>query len=34
MHMGMNQVSHCFALNGNPQNPNIPGIQGILQTYR
>ena len=24
-HMGINNVSHCFAMNGNPQNPEIPG---------
>ncbi|KAJ5077291.1 copine [Anaeramoeba ignava] len=27
------QVSHCFPLNGNPQNPYVPGVQGILQAY-
>jgi len=33
-HMGMPQVSHCFPLNGNPQNPSIVGIQGIIDVYR
>jgi len=27
-------VSHCFALNGNPANPEVEGVQGILQAYR
>mmetsp|Transcript_19842 Transcript_19842/g.25653 ORF Transcript_19842/g.25653 Transcript_19842/m.25653 type:complete len:588 (+) Transcript_19842:125-1888(+) len=30
------QVSHCFAVNGNPAEPDLhpqPGIGGILQTY-
>mmetsp|Transcript_5817 Transcript_5817/g.8144 ORF Transcript_5817/g.8144 Transcript_5817/m.8144 type:complete len:557 (-) Transcript_5817:49-1719(-) len=27
------QVSHCFALNGNPSNPEVPGVQGILDMY-
>eukprot|EP01156_Anaeramoeba_ignava_P021735 Anaeramoba_ignava/c19648_g1_i1.p1 GENE.c19648_g1_i1~~c19648_g1_i1.p1 ORF type:complete len:559 (+),score=173.45 c19648_g1_i1:100-1776(+) len=26
-------VSHCFPLNGNPQNPMVYGVQGILQAY-
>jgi len=26
-------ISHCFALNGNPQNPEVNGISGILQIY-
>lgn len=25
-HMGINSTNHCFAMNGNPQNPDIPGI--------
>ena len=24
-HMGINGVNHCFAVNGNPSNPEIPG---------
>ena len=24
-HMGINGVNHCFPMNGNPQNPDIPG---------
>ena len=31
---GMAQVSHCFPLNGNPQQPGIFGTMGILQTYQ
>jgi len=27
-------VSHCFPLNMNPNNPEIQGIDGILQAYR
>ncbi|KAL9644301.1 hypothetical protein ABK040_005762 [Willaertia magna] len=27
-------VSHCFALNGNPSNPQCSGVNGILQSYR
>jgi len=27
------QVSHCFALNGNPSNPEVPGVRGILDAY-
>ena len=32
--MGINSVSHCFPLNGNPHSPAINSIQGVLQTYR
>ena len=32
--MGVNQVNHCFPLNGNSQNPEVFSIQGILQLYR
>ena len=29
--LGMNFVSHCFAINGNPANPEIPGgITNVL----
>eukprot|EP01091_Cochliopodium_minus_P012551 TRINITY_DN3823_c1_g1_i1.p1 TRINITY_DN3823_c1_g1~~TRINITY_DN3823_c1_g1_i1.p1 ORF type:complete len:724 (-),score=170.10 TRINITY_DN3823_c1_g1_i1:161-2263(-) len=28
-----NQVSHCFPLNGNPNNPEVHGLQGILDSY-
>ena len=31
---GDNSVSHCYPLNMNPNDPNIQGIDGILQTYR
>ena len=33
-HMGLNAVSHCFAMNGNMAMPNIEGIQQIVGTYR
>ena len=33
-HMGHNEVSHCFAMNGNASNPEIIGIAGIVSTYR
>lgn len=33
-HMGLNQVNHCFPLNGNPQAPEIFGIANIVATYR
>jgi len=33
-HLGINSVNHCFAMNGNPANPDIVGIQGIVDTYR
>ena len=29
-----NNVSHCFPINMNPNDPNIQGIDGILQAYR
>ena len=31
---GDNNVSHCFPLNMNPNNPEIQGIDGILEAYR
>ena len=31
---GNPEVDHCFPLNGNPNDPEINGIDGILQTYR
>ncbi|KAG0203302.1 Copine-8 [Mortierella sp. GBA30] len=27
------QVNHCFALNGNPQYPEVDGVDGILAAY-
>ena len=27
------QPSHCFALNGNIYNPEVNGLDGILQAY-
>ena len=28
------QVSHCFALNGNPKAPGCKGVDGVLAAYR
>ena len=33
-HMGINGVSHCFAMNANMASPEINGIQNIVMTYR
>jgi hypothetical protein len=33
-HMGISATSHCFPLNGNPENPEIYTIANIIQTYR
>jgi copine 5/8/9 len=33
-HMGINSVSHCFALNGNAANPEIVGVPNIVGTYK
>ena len=33
-HMGINGISHCFAINGNPSNPEIQTMMGVIQTYR
>lgn len=30
---GDTKVSHCFALNGNIYNPEVPGIDGALAAY-
>lgn len=27
-------VSHCFAINGNPTQPEVPGVNGVLGVYR
>ncbi|EGR31748.1 hypothetical protein IMG5_102480 [Ichthyophthirius multifiliis] len=29
-----NQTMHCFPLNGNPQNPDVHGMNGILNCYQ
>jgi hypothetical protein len=29
-YQGMNQVSHCFALNGNEGNPEVQGVGNLL----
>ena len=31
---GKQEVDHCFPLNGNENNPEIFGIDGVLKTYR
>jgi hypothetical protein len=31
---GTNEVSHCYPINMNPNDPYIQGIDGILQAYR
>ena len=34
-HIGINGVSHCFAINGNPNDPEIKGgIMNVLATYK
>ena len=33
-HIGEKAVSHCFALNGDPSNPAIVGLENVLETYR
>lgn len=33
-HMGINSVSHCFAINGNAGDPNIWSVPNIVSTYR
>ena len=33
-HMGINGISHCFAINGNMGDPEIQSIMGVIQTYR
>ena len=33
-HMGLNQASHCFAINGNMADPEIQTIQGVLDAYQ
>jgi len=27
-------VEHCFAVNGNAENPNIKGIANVIKTYK
>lgn len=27
-------VSHCFHVNGNPTNPEVPGVLGVLNAYQ
>lgn len=33
-HMGMSETSYCFPMNGNLNNPEIPGIEAIIAEYR
>merc|ERR1712151_1004397 len=32
--MGATEVSHCFPLNGNEENAEIVGVDGVLDIYR
>ena len=32
-HFNSNVTSHCFPINGNPNNPEVYGIDGIMATY-
>ena len=34
LHLGIQEVNHCFALNGDPCNPEIAGVKNILHCYR
>ena len=27
------QVNHCFAVNGNESNPEVPGVAGVMDIY-
>lgn len=29
-----NEVDHCFPLNGDPKNPEVDEVSGIIQSYR
>lgn len=29
-----NSTSHCFPLNGNPKNPNVLQVDGIMRAYK
>ncbi len=29
----INEVSHCFPMTGNVQNPNVIGVQGMMECY-
>ena len=33
-HLGLDTVNHCFALNGNPSEPEINGTKGVRETYK
>jgi hypothetical protein len=32
--LGMRSVNHCFALNGDPLQPEILGMKTVLKTYK
>ena len=32
--MGMNQVSHCFPLNGSEKQPHIDGVENVIKAYK
>ena len=33
-HLRLNNVSHCFAVNGSKDNPQIDGIYNVVETYK
>ena len=33
-HMGKSSTSHCFPINGFEEEPEICGIEAIVETYR
>ena len=33
-YLNYSQVSHCFPLNGNDQNPEVQGVGNLMQLYR
>lgn len=33
-HMGINSVSHCFAVNGNTTSADVAGIAGVVGVYK
>ena len=30
---GSSSTNHCFAINGNENNPEVPGVAGIMNAY-
>jgi hypothetical protein len=33
-HMGLNNIQHCFPINGNVASPAIFGLRDIVNTYK